>query len=158
MSDECDLLIKNAQAVIPRVGITKTNILIEDGKIKKLSSSIDGVEYTESINANNKYVLPGLIDPHVHYGVFSPIEIASETESRTAALGGVTTIMRMLRVYEPHKQEIVQQLQGSINNHYIDYKIHASILNPQQVSEISHLYKIGIHSFKLYMNLGSTDN
>jgi dihydropyrimidinase len=158
MSDECDLLIKNAQAVIPRVGITKTNILIEDGKIKKLSSSIDGVEYTESINANNKYVLPGLIDPHVHYGVFSPIEIASETESRTAALGGVTTIMRMLRVYEPYTQEIAKQLQGSANNHYIDYQIHASILNSNQVSDISYLHEIGIRSFKLYMNLGSTDN
>ncbi|KAA2283609.1 dihydroorotase [Candidatus Nitrosocosmicus agrestis] len=158
MSDKCDLLIKDAQAVIPKIGITKTNILIEDGKIKNLSSSIDGIEYTASINANNRYVLPGLIDPHVHYGVFSPIEIASETESRTAALGGVTTIMRMLRVYEPYTQEIEKQLQGSVNNHYIDYQIHASILNPQQVSDIPHLHKSGIRSFKLYMNLGSTDN
>lgn len=158
MSNICDLLIKDAQAVIPKIGITKTNILIENGVIKDLSNSIDGVEFTKSINANNRYVLPGLIDPHVHYGVFSPIEIASETETRTAAVGGVTTIMRMLRVYETYKQEITKQLQGSINNHFVDYQIHASILNPEQVSDISHLYGYGIRSFKLYMNLGSTDN
>ena len=158
MDNKCDLLIKNANAVIPKIGITNTNILIENGKVKDLASSTDNIEYTECINANNKYVLPGLIDPHVHYGVFSPIEIASETESRFAAVGGVTTIMRMLRLYEPYTQEIVKQLQASRDNHFIDYQIHASILNHQQISEIPSLHDLGIHSFKLYMNLGSTDN
>ncbi len=157
-NNSCDLLIKNANAVIPKTGITKTNILIEDGKIKELSNSIDNVDYSKSIDVNEKYVLPGLIDPHVHYGVFSPIEIAAETESRSAAVGGVTTIMRMLRVYESYIQEITKHLRASVGNHFIDYAIHASILNPIQISEIPYLYDLGVHSFKLYMNLGSTDN
>lgn len=158
-SSSCDLLIKNANVVIPKTGIIKCNILIEEGKIKELSAkAIDNVSYSRSIDANEKYVLPGLIDPHVHYGVFSPIEVASETESRSAAVGGVTTIMRMLRVYDSYTQEISKHLRASIGNHFIDYAIHASILNPSQISEIPYLYDQGIHSFKLYMNLGSTDN
>lgn len=156
--NSCHLLIKNANVVIPKTGIIKTNILIENGKIKELSNSIDNVDYSKSIDVNEKYVLPGLIDPHVHYGVFSPIEVAAETESKSAAVGGVTTIMRMLRVYESYIKEITKHLQASVGNHYIDYAIHASILNPIQISEISYLYDLGIHSFKLYMNLGSTDN
>jgi dihydropyrimidinase len=157
-SNSCDLIIKNANVVIPKVGVLKTNILIENGKIKELTNSSASVNYSKSINANDKYVLPGLIDPHVHYGVFSPIEMAAATESKSAAVGGVTTIMRMLRVYESYKEEISKHLEASARNHFIDYGIHASILNSDQVKDISYLYQSGIHSFKLYMNLGSTDN
>lgn len=157
-SNSCDLIIKNANAVIPKVGVLKTNILIENGKIKELTNSSASVNYIKSINANDKYVLPGIIDPHVHYGVFSPVEMAAATESKSAAVGGVTTIMRMLRVYESYKDEISKHLDASARNHFIDYGIHASILNSNQVKDISYLYQRGIHSFKLYMNLGSTDN
>ena len=157
-SNSCDLIIKNANVVIPKVGVLRTNILIENGKIKELTNSSASVNYSKSINANDKYVLPGLIDPHVHYGVFSPVEIAAATESKSAAVGGVTTIMRMLRVYESYKDEISKHLEASARNHFIDYGIHASILNSDQVKDISYLYQSGIHSFKLYMNLGSTDN
>ena len=157
-SNSCDLIIKNANVVIPKVGVLKTNILIENGKIKEITNSSASVNYTKSINANDKYVLPGLIDPHVHYGVFSPVEMAAVTESKSAAVGGVTTVMRMLRVYESYKDEISKHLDASARNHFIDYGIHASILNSDQVKDISYLYQRGIHSFKLYMNLGSTDN
>lgn len=157
-SNSCDLIIKNANVVIPKIGVLKKNIIIENGKIKELTNSSDGVNYSKSINANDKYVLPGLIDPHVHYGVFSPVDVAATTESKSAAVGGVTTIMRMLRVYESYKDEISKHLEASARNHFIDYGIHASILNSDQVKDISHLYQSGIHSFKLYMNLGSTDN
>jgi dihydropyrimidinase len=157
-SNSCDLIIKNANVVIPKIGIIKTNILIENGKIKALTNSSASVNYSKSINANDKYVLPGLIDPHVHYGVFSPVEVASTTETKSAAVGGVTTIMRMLRVYESYKNEISKHLEASARNHFIDYGIHASILNFDQVNDIRYLYQSGIHSFKLYMNLGSTDN
>jgi dihydropyrimidinase len=157
-SNSCDLIIKNANVVIPKVGVLRTNILIENGKIKELTNSSASVNYSKSINANDKYVLPGIIDPHVHYGVFSPIEKAAATESKSAAVGGVTTIMRMLRVYESYKDEISKHLEASTRNHFIDYGIHASILNSDHIKDISYLYQSGIHSFKLYMNLGSTDN
>ena len=157
-SNSCDLIIKNANVVIPKIGVLKKDILIENGKIKELTNSSANVNYSKSINANDKYVLPGLIDPHVHYGVFSPVDMAATTESQSAAAGGVTTIMRMLRVYESYKDEISKHLIASAKNHFIDYGIHASILNFDQIKDISYLYQSGIKSFKLYMNLGSTDN
>ena len=74
----CDLLVTNASLVVPTKGIfPDTNILIENGKIKKLIKSIGNIKASKKINANGKYVLPGLIDPHVHYGVYSPIEKGS---------------------------------------------------------------------------------
>lgn len=158
MQNSCDLLITNANVVIPEIGIINTNILIENEKIKDITNSIDNISFSKKINVMEKFVLPGLIDPHIHYGVFSPIDQSSKTESRSAAIGGVTTIMRMLRLNESYEQKIFEHLKASENTHFIDYAIHASILNPKQVINIPYLCKLGISSFKLYMNLGSTDN
>ena len=157
MQNSCDLLITNASAVIPKVGIVETNIMIEEGKIKALTSSANEISASIKVDAKGKYVLPGAIDPHVHYGVFTPINEAARTESRSAAVGGVTTMIRMLRLYESYRN-VTRQLDASKKNHHIDYSIHASILRPEQLNEITYLKELGINSLKIYMNLGADLN
>ena len=98
--------------------------------------------------------IPGIIDPHVHYGVYSPIEKAAKSESHAAAIGGVTTMMRMLRLGDSYKKSLLPQLYASSNSHYIDYAIHASIFTLNQVDEMQFCVDNGVTSFKLYMNLG----
>jgi dihydropyrimidinase len=157
--NSCDLLLKNGNVVIPKVGIINTNIMIENGKIKELSKSLGNINYNRSIDASGKYILPGLIDPHVHYGVYTPIEEAARTESKSAALGGVTTMIRMLRLYSDYQNNIKKQIDASLKNHIIDFSIHPSILIKQHLEDISYLKEeIGINSFKVYMNLGSKLN
>jgi dihydropyrimidinase len=158
MENSCDVLIANAQAVVPKVGVVETNILVEDGKIKAMQKSADNVQASKRIDARGKYVLPGAIDPHVHYGVYTPIDEAARTESRSAAVGGVTTMVRMLRLYDDSYRAIEKQLQASKGSHYIDYSIHASILKHEQVKDISYLKGIGVNSLKIYMNLGADLN
>lgn len=154
MQNSSDVLITNASAVIPKVGIVaNTNILIEDGKIKAIAKSADNISASRKINAQGKYVLPGAIDPHVHYGVYSPINEAARSESRSAAVGGVTTMIRMLRLYDSYRNTIASQLLASKGNHFVDYSIHASILLPNQINDISFLKELGISSVKIYMNL-----
>jgi len=70
MQNSCDLLLTNANVVIPKIGIMNTNILIENEKIKDITNSIDNISFSKKINVEEKFVLPGLIDPHIHYGVF----------------------------------------------------------------------------------------
>lgn len=157
MQNSCDVLITNAYAVIPKVGIVDTNIMIEGGRIKALTNSAGNISASRKIDARGKYVLPGAIDPHVHYGVYTPIDEAARTESRSAAVGGVTTMVRMLRLYGSYR-DVTKQMQASRGNHYIDYSIHASILKPDQVKDIPYLKKLGINSLKIYMNLGADLN
>lgn len=157
MQNSCDVLITNAAAVVPKVGIVETNIMIEDGRIKALSNSADNISASIKIDARGRYVLPGAIDPHVHYGVYTPIDEAARTESRSAAVGGVTTMMRMLRLYDSYRT-VTKQLQASKGNHFIDYSIHASILRPEQVKDVPYLKELGINSLKIYMNLGADLN
>lgn len=158
MENSCDVLIANAQVVIPKVGIVETNILVEDGKIKALQKSEDNLQASRRINAKGRYILPGAIDPHVHYGVYTPIEEAARTESCSAVVGGVTTMMRMLRLYGDSYHTIEKQLQASKESHCVDYAIHASILKKEQVKDIPYLKRIGVNSLKIYMNLGSDLN
>jgi dihydropyrimidinase len=160
MQNSCDLLIMNACAVVPRIGlIPNANIMIEGGKVKSLSSSISNVSASRRVDAAGKFVLPGAIDPHVHYGVYTPVNEAARTESRSAAVGGVTTMIRMLRLFDDYSDSnIIKQLKASKGNHYIDYSIHASILRPDQVRAIPYLKELGINSVKVYMNLGADLN
>ena len=123
MQNTCDLLIKNGYVVIPKVGIRNTNIIIENGKIKELSRSLNNLSFSSSIDATGKYILPGLIDPHVHYGVYTPIDKAARTESKSAAIGGVTTMIRMLRLDSDYKNNIEKQIDASLKNHIIDFSI-----------------------------------
>ena len=77
---------------IPKVGIVNTNIMIENEKIKDLSKSLNNINYSKSIDATGNYILPGLIDPHVHYGVYTPIENIAKTDTKSgAAIGCVTS-------------------------------------------------------------------
>ncbi len=78
------------------------DVLIENGLIHHVSSADCGglscmMRSTDkSINAKGKYLLPGVIDDHVHFrepGLTDKADIHSE--SRAAVAGGVTSIMEM---------------------------------------------------------------
>jgi dihydropyrimidinase len=146
-----DTVIMNSHVVLPN-GVVDKNIIIDEGKIINLTSDIPQCDI--KIDAKGLVALPGVIDPHVHYGVYSPIEQAALTESRVAAAGGVTSMMRMLRLSGTYKRNLDPHLLKSARSHYVDYAIHASILNDDQVDEMEFCAKKGITSFKLYMNLG----
>jgi len=147
-----DTVITNSH-VITNQGIIDKNIIIDEGKIVGFTN--DTPSSDQKINGNGLISIPGLIDTHVHYGVYSPIDKAAITESHAAAIGGVTTMMRMLRLGDSYKKSLQSHLDASKVSHYIDYSIHASIFNKEQVNEMSYCVEKGITSFKLYMNLGS---
>ena len=146
-----DTCVRDAH-IITSNGMVNKNIIINDEKIVDITSKEP--DCVSSFSANGLVAIPGIIDPHVHYGVYSPINAAARTESRAAAIGGVTTMMRMLRLHDPFSVSLQEQLVASRDNHYIDYALHASIFTKQQISEMDQCVKSGIKSFKLYMNLG----
>jgi len=147
-----DALITNSHVILPQ-GILNKNIIVDDGKVVGFTNDTPSCD--TKINGQGLVSIPGPIDTHVHYGVYSPIDKAATTESHAAAIGGITTMMRMLRLGDSYKKSLEPQLAASSNSHYIDYAIHASILTKQQADEMQFCVEKGITSFKLYMNLGS---
>jgi dihydropyrimidinase len=146
-----DLVIANSHVVLPD-GLLEKNILINDEKIIGFSSDIPPC--VQKIDGTGLISVPGAIDTHVHYGVYSPINQAAKSESHAAAIGGITTMMRMLRLKDSFSNSLQQQLDASSKNHYVDYTIHSSIFNKNQINEMELCLKNGISSFKIYMNLG----
>jgi len=146
-----DTVITGSHISTP-TGIIDKNLVLDEGKIVMLTNEIPSCD--NKINADGLVSIPGIIDPHVHYGVYSPIDHAAKSESHAAAIGGVTTMMRMLRLGDSYKKSLLPQLHASSNSHYIDYAIHASIFTLNQVDEMQFCVDNGVTSFKLYMNLG----
>lgn len=138
--------------IISHQGILDKNILIDDGKIVGFTNDIPSCD--NKINGNGLISIPGPIDTHVHYGVYSPIDKAAKSESHASAIGGITTMMRMLRLKNSFKKSLQDQLEASSKSHFVDYTIHASIFSTEQIEEMDYCVQNGITSFKIYMNLG----
>ena len=146
-----DTIITDSHIILTQ-GMVDKNLIIDDGKIIGLTNDVPACD--NKINGRGLICIPGPIDTHVHYGVYSPIDQAAKTESHAAAIGGITTMMRMLRLGDSFSSSLQPQLDSASQNHYVDYAIHASIFTPKQIDEMSLCVKKGITSFKIYMNLG----
>ncbi len=86
------ILIKNAQ-IVNEGKIIKSDILIENDLISKIDSQISE-DADQIIDAEGKYLLPGVIDDQVHFrepGLTHKGDI--ESESRSAIAGGTTSFI-----------------------------------------------------------------
>jgi dihydroorotase len=90
------VLIKNAQIVNEGI-IVKGDVFIENDLIFEIGGSISAkTGDTQIIEANGKYLMPGLIDDQVHFrepGLTHKATIA--TESKAAVAGGITSFIEM---------------------------------------------------------------
>ena len=87
-------LIKNGY-LINSSKISKQDILIDNGKIIEIGESLD-IDMDNIIDATNKHIFPGLIDPQVHFrdpGLTHKEDL--RTGSMACAAGGITTFFEM---------------------------------------------------------------
>ncbi len=96
-------LIINARIVNQGTVVTGF-VLVRGGIIRAVAPGKPGAEtdLAEVVDAGGKYLIPGVIDDHVHFrepGLTHKAEIA--TESRAAVAGGVTSYMEMPNTNPP---------------------------------------------------------
>ena len=87
-------LIRNA-LIINEGKIFLEDVFIQNGLIAQIGQSLD-VQADESIDADGKYLMPGIIDDQVHFrepGLTHKGELY--TESKAAVAGGITSFMEM---------------------------------------------------------------
>ena len=93
MTDRYDLIIENGIFMLPG-GAADVRIGTRHGRIATLDARGDDAE--QKIDAAGLYVLPGLIDPHVHFRDSGNAELPEvetlETGTRGAVLGGITAV------------------------------------------------------------------
>ena len=92
-----DLLVQNAMMVLPN-RIVEGDLRVSDGSIKTIAVSGGLVPETDElvIDGTGLHLLPGVIDPHVHFrDPGNPEKEDLESGSRAAAAGGITAFLDM---------------------------------------------------------------
>lgn len=147
-----DLVIKNSKLVMPNK-IVKAGLVIEDGKIKRIASDASLPDADKVIDAQGNYVLPGLIDVHVHFrepGASSKEDWS--TGSSAAAAGGVTTVLDMPNTQPSTTtiQHLNEKRKIARSKAIVDYGFHfgASVDNLNELSKLGN----DIASVKFYMS------
>ena len=136
---------------MPYAGIVTQDVLIEGGRVRSLGHDIP-VEGRQVLRAEGRYVLPGIVDPHVHLGIFSPFAGEIETETSSALRNGVTTIGLYVSGKGSYRQTLDGLLESVAKVSRTDVFVHLILFDREQIAEIP-LYaaKYGVRSFKVYM-------
>lgn len=145
-----DVLLTNGQLMLPQRGLVPGVLGIKDGRIAVTAEDAAGLSARETIDCRGLWVLPGVIDPHVHFGFGSP-ETDFATESKTAAIGGTTSVLTFHRSKDIRESADAARELGESQS-CIDFGFHFGItshLHVQTLDDISR--RFGVPSYKLYM-------
>lgn len=155
-----DLLIINGRVYIDG-SFKQLNIGVKDEKIAYLG--VEKPESKEIYDAGGKRVIPGLIDPHVHFELFCGTVTSRDdfdSGSRSAIYGGVTTIIDFL---DPTRN--AKELEDSFYERKalaakcgVDYHFHACIREPNgDLREyVLKMKELGMNTIKLFTTYSET--
>lgn len=148
-----DTLIKNGNVVFPNKGIEKLDIGINNGKISWIGSAGDIIGKENAIDAEGLYVFPGVIDPHMHIGIYNRLEDDFVAETKAAALGGITTIISYYRGKDSYKTYVPNLIKTGEEKSLVDFTFSLGVLTRRHLEELDMIAnKYGINSYKFYRN------
>ena len=155
-----DLLIKNGLVFLKGKWV-KANLAVLGEKISYIGEK--EVEAKEVLDVEGLRVLPGLVDPHVHFELNCGRTTSCDdfyTGSVCAAYGGVTTIVDFL---DPTRN--AEELEKSYSERIslakkslVDYHMHACIREPNGDLEeyVKTVVKLGMRTIKLFTTYSDT--
>jgi allantoinase len=152
------LIIRGGTAVLP-TGQQQVDIAVEAGVISAIGAHVRGD--ADTIDATGLIVLPGVIDPHVHFnepGRESWEGWASGT--RGAARGGVTTVLEMpLNAHPPTTTAAAfdAKLAAASKQALVDFGLWGGLV-PENLGDLEALHQRGVVGFKAFMSHSGIDD
>ena len=145
------LLIKNGTLVLEDKTI-HADVLIEYGKITKFAKNITATT-DEVVDAQGRFVLPGVVDGHAHIGDPNFTQREDFTSgTQAAAAGGITTIVDMvLKTPVDSPQAVKEKIDRGARQGIVDFSLHAGMMNSSNIANVEALTQLGIYSFKAFM-------
>ncbi len=146
-----DLALLGGRIVIPQAGVVTANLYVKGGKIAALSDCV--LPAKESIDVSGKYVLPGIIDPHTHFGIGTDFQTDLRSESLSAVVGGVTTVGTFIAANQSNVADFPRIASDVSDFSSVDMVPHFVIGRTEQLEEIPRMVReLGIRTFKVYLN------
>ncbi len=146
-----DTIVTGGRIVSPS-GVTDAAIAIKGGRIAAIADESVLPEADTRIDAGGKYILPGIVDPHVHLGGGRPLGEIFASETASAAVGGVTTVIQYRRSPSSFFDTFPAELELAKTRMLVDTQFHFIISSMEQVEEIPRIAEeFGVTSFKFYM-------
>ncbi len=151
------LLIKNGEIVTASERYI-ADIFCEGETITRIDKDIAPPPGAEVIDAKDKYVFPGFIDPHVHIylpfmGTFS--KDTYETGSKAALAGGTTTLIEMCC---PSRSDDTLKsfelwMSQAVGKSACDFTFHMGVtkFNAEAEKQLREIVARGISSFKIFL-------
>lgn len=158
-----DLVIEHVRLVRPnRDPEGPVDIAIRNGRFARVGAAIETGADTRRVDGRGLLAFPGCIDCHMHIGIYNELDEDARSESRAAAMGGVTTSVNYMRTgryylnrggsYRDFFPEVLSRSDG---NFWVDYGYHLAPIAAGHVDEMPYiLEELGIPSFKIFMFYG----
>src|SRR5258708_265994 len=154
-----DLVVVNGTLVVPYVGELRADVAARNGQIVQIADTIDPANAETVVDARGKLVFPGGVDAHFHIGIYRPLAEDAESETRSALVGGVTTVVSYFRTGShylnrtgPYREIFPEVLAATDGHAFTDYGYHIAAMTSQQVDEVDWLVRqMGVGSFQHYM-------
>ena len=156
MGSRIDTLIEGG-AVVAGGQVSEATIAIGDGKIVGLLSP--GVPVAEAtarrIDASGKLVLPGVVDAHVHFGMFTAHVDDFTSATTAAACGGVTSVViyAMGTPGMPTREFLNHWRKEGESRSVVDFAMHCRLGAPDRgnTRQFTEAFDAGVTSFKIFM-------
>ncbi|MBI3368413.1 MAG: dihydroorotase family protein [Burkholderiales bacterium] len=166
MSDtpEFDLLIKNVRVVRPHGNTAfDADIAIRKGEVAQVAPGLAPTRAKAVYDGRGRLAFPGVVDAHMHAGIYSPLAEDAISESQAAAMGGVTSSLNYFRTGQyylnkggPYRKFFPEVLKLAKNRFHVDYGFHLAPMDRTHIDELPMLIeKFGVASFKIFMFYGS---
>jgi dihydroorotase-like cyclic amidohydrolase len=154
-----DTIVSGGKVALPGAEPTAAEIGIRDGRIAAISDDLSDAQADERIDVAGKLVLPGAVDAHFHIGIYRDMSQDAESETRSSAAGGVTSVISYFRTGShyldksgPYELIFPEVLEKTSGHSYVDFGYHLAPMLEDQVGEIGTLVRErGVASFKYYM-------
>jgi allantoinase len=159
-----DLIIKNLRVVRPQGNaVHAADIGISKGTFKRIAPGIPVKEAKRVYDGKGRLAFPGVVDAHMHTGIYSPPAEDALSESRAAAQGGVTSSLNYVRTgqYYLNRGGTYRAFLAELHKlwkdrFHVDWGLHLAPMHSGHIAEIPGLVgKQGIASFKIYMFYGT---